>query len=81
MQACAFDGVRCWDGCVSGGHLRGGYLREWTRSHTGVEAFVEPRTAVTETTMLLVAPMANGPAPGGVCAARRQRPRKRLTSL
>jgi len=31
------------------------YLSEWTRSHTGVEAFVEPRTAVTETTMLLVA--------------------------
>jgi hypothetical protein len=44
------------------GRLRGGgntaeeaYLREWARSHTGVEAFVEPRTAVTETTMLLVA--------------------------
>jgi hypothetical protein len=31
------------------------HLREWTRTHTGVEAFVEPRTAVTETTMLLVA--------------------------
>jgi len=44
------------------GRLRGGghsaeeaYLREWTRSHAGVEAFVEPRTAVTETTVLLVA--------------------------
>ncbi len=41
--------------------LRGGFsaeadhLREWTRTHTGVEAFVEPRTTVTETTMLLVA--------------------------
>lgn len=41
--------------------LRGGfsaeedYLRDWARSHTGVEAFVEPRTTVTETTMLLVA--------------------------
>src|SRR4029079_13491439 len=44
------------------GRRRGGgrsaeeaYLREWTRSHAGVEAFVEPRTAVTETTVLLVA--------------------------
>jgi len=41
--------------------LRGGfsaeedYLRDWARSHTGVEAFVEPRTTVTETTVLLVA--------------------------
>jgi hypothetical protein len=31
------------------------YLREWASTHTGVEAFVEPRTTVTETTMLLVA--------------------------
>jgi hypothetical protein len=30
------------------------HLRSWTAAHTGVEAFVEPRTAVTETTMLLV---------------------------
>jgi hypothetical protein len=30
------------------------HLREWTRSHEGVEAFVEPRTTVTDTTMLLV---------------------------
>ena len=30
------------------------HLREWTAAHQGVEAFVEPRTAVTETTMLLV---------------------------
>jgi hypothetical protein len=43
------------------GRRRGGfsaeeeYLRVWTRSHAGVEAFLEPRTAVTETTMLLVA--------------------------
>ena len=42
------------------GALRGGdsgdeaHLREWTATHMGVEAFVEPRTAVTETTMLLV---------------------------
>ena len=31
------------------------YLRDWARSHMGVEAFVEPRTTVTETTVLLVA--------------------------
>ena len=31
------------------------YLREWVNTHEGVEAFVEPRTTVTETTMLLVA--------------------------
>jgi hypothetical protein len=30
------------------------HLREWTRSHRGVEAFVEPRTTVTDTTVLLV---------------------------
>jgi len=30
------------------------HLREWFAAHTGVEGFVEPRTAVTETTMLLV---------------------------
>jgi hypothetical protein len=30
------------------------HLREWTASHEGVEAFVEPRTTVTDTTMLLV---------------------------
>jgi hypothetical protein len=30
------------------------HLREWTARHEGVEAFVEPRTTVTGTTMLLV---------------------------
>jgi hypothetical protein len=30
------------------------HLRAWAAAHTGVEAFVEPRTAVTETTVLLV---------------------------
>lgn len=30
-------------------------LREWVVEHRGVEAFVEPRTTVTETTLLLVA--------------------------
>jgi hypothetical protein len=31
-----------------------GRLRAWVRAHHGVEAFVEPRTAVTPTTVLLV---------------------------
>ena len=30
-------------------------LEEFVRTHTGVEAFVEPRTTVTETTVVLVA--------------------------
>jgi hypothetical protein len=30
------------------------HLREWAGAHEGVEAFVEPRTTVTDTTMLLV---------------------------
>ncbi len=30
-------------------------LREWSAQRTGVEAFVEPKTSVTETTLLLVA--------------------------
>jgi hypothetical protein len=31
-----------------------GRLRTWARAHHGVEAFVEPRTAVTPATVLLV---------------------------
>lgn len=31
------------------------HLTEFVRTHRGVEAFVEPRTAVTQTTILLVA--------------------------
>jgi hypothetical protein len=30
------------------------HLRAWAAAHAGVEAFVEPRTTVTETTVLLV---------------------------
>jgi hypothetical protein len=30
------------------------HLRRWAAAHEGVEAFVEPRTAVTPTTVLLV---------------------------
>ena len=31
------------------------YLKEWVQARSGIEGFVEPRTAVTDTTMLLVA--------------------------
>ncbi|HET7173466.1 MAG TPA: hypothetical protein VFI30_04225, partial [Nocardioidaceae bacterium] len=31
------------------------YLRDWVRTRTGIEGYVEPRTAVTDTTLLLVA--------------------------
>jgi hypothetical protein len=31
------------------------HLRAWAAAHTGVEAFVEPRTTVTDTTVVLVA--------------------------
>ena len=31
------------------------YMREWVATHTGVEAFVEPKTTVTELTVVLVA--------------------------
>ncbi len=31
------------------------YLRQWVAEHRGVEAFVEPKTTVTEVTVVLVA--------------------------
>jgi hypothetical protein len=31
------------------------YLRQWVATHEGVEAFVEPKTTVTEVTVVLVA--------------------------
>lgn len=31
------------------------YLRQWVDEHRGVEAFVEPKTTVTEVTVVLVA--------------------------
>ncbi len=31
------------------------YLRQWADEHRGVEAFVEPKTTVTEVTVVLVA--------------------------
>jgi hypothetical protein len=31
------------------------YLRQWVAGHTGVEAYVEPKTTVTDITVVLVA--------------------------
>jgi hypothetical protein len=31
------------------------YLKQWVAEHQGVEAFIEPQTAVTEVTVVLVA--------------------------
>ncbi|BBY42095.1 oxidoreductase [Mycolicibacterium celeriflavum] len=31
------------------------YLRQWVAGHTGVEAFIEPKTTVTDVTVVLVA--------------------------
>ncbi|WP_137723762.1 oxidoreductase [Prescottella subtropica] len=31
------------------------YLADWTRTHHGVEAYIEPQTTVTEMTVVLVA--------------------------
>jgi hypothetical protein len=38
----------------SGGCDDEAHLRAWAAAHEGVEAFVEPRTTVTDTTMILV---------------------------
>jgi hypothetical protein len=44
---------------VAGGRAGGredlAHLEEFVRSRRGVEAFIEPRTAVTETTVILIA--------------------------
>lgn len=46
----------------SGGAVRAGrggedarYLADWVRSHVGVEGYVEPKTTVTDVTVVLVA--------------------------
>ncbi|WP_433716429.1 oxidoreductase [Nocardia sp. CA-084685] len=31
------------------------YLAEWVRTHSGVEAYVEPKTTVTDVTVVLIA--------------------------
>ena len=40
-------------GTDPGADLR--YMRDWVATHTGVEAFVEPKTTVTELTVVLIA--------------------------
>jgi hypothetical protein len=49
------------------------YLNQWVAEHTGVEAFVEPKTTVTDVTVVLVA--ADGEwtrrRAGGAAGARR----------
>ncbi len=55
------------------------YLHQWVAEHEGVEAFIEPKTTVTELTVVLVAADGNGPgagpagtpAPGGSPTASR----------
>ena len=53
-----FDVLR---GRGSGGRMRGAsprdaaYLESWAAGHHGVEAFIEPKTTVTDTTVVLVA--------------------------
>jgi len=37
------------------GAADGRYLAEWVRTHVGVEAYVEPKTTVTDVTVVLVA--------------------------
>ena len=56
------------------------YLQQWVAEHTGVEAFVEPRTTVTDLTVVLVA--ADGEwtrrRAGGDAGARRLSERLRI---
>jgi hypothetical protein len=49
------------------------YLREWTAGHTGVEAYVEPKTNFTDVTVVLVASDGEWTRRrvGGVSGARR----------
>lgn len=47
------DQVRGAGGGTEGSDAR--YLAEWVRSHVGVEAYVEPKTTVTDVTVVLVA--------------------------
>ena len=70
--------VRGVDGTDPAADLR--YLQQWVAEHTGVEAFVEPRTTVTDVTVVLVA--ADGEwtrrRAGGDAGARRLSERLRI---
>ena len=59
------------------------YLHQWVAEHTGVEAFVEPKTTVTDVTVVLVA--ADGEwtrrRAGGDAGARRLSDRLQIPGL
>jgi hypothetical protein len=50
-----FDRLRPSRGARAEGAAELEYMRDWTAQRTGVEAFVEPETTVTELTVVLVA--------------------------
>jgi hypothetical protein len=50
-----FDRLRPRRGARAAGAAELEYMRDWTAHRTGVEAFVEPKTTVTELTVVLVA--------------------------
>jgi hypothetical protein len=50
-----FDRLRPSRGTRADGAAELKYMRDWTAQRTGVEAFVEPKTTVTELTVVLVA--------------------------
>jgi hypothetical protein len=50
-----FDRLRPSRGTRADGTAELKYMRDWTGQRTGVEAFVEPKTTVTELTVVLVA--------------------------
>lgn len=50
-----FDRFRARGRSDGGGEADFNYLRDWTVQHTGVEAYVEPKTNVTPLTVVLVA--------------------------
>ncbi|MEU4345178.1 oxidoreductase [Nocardia sp. NPDC023852] len=52
-RGAARGGAALRAGSVSGEDAR--YLAEWVRTHVGVEGYVEPKTTVTDVTVVLVA--------------------------
>ena len=49
----ARGGSRLRGGSGGGGDAR--YLADWVRTHAGVEGYIEPKTTVTDVTVVLVA--------------------------
>ncbi|MFR9769558.1 oxidoreductase [Nocardia sp. SC052] len=54
-----FRGGAAWGGGTSrGGSVSGPdarYLADWVRTHVGVEGYIEPKTTVTDVTVVLIA--------------------------